>query len=40
MEWIEIENTIKYRQKPLGFRLCVVVCLRVYVGVYVYVYVL
>ena len=31
MEWIE--NTTKYRQKLLGFRLCMVVSVWVYVGV-------
>ena len=36
MEWIE--NTTKYKQKPIGFRLWVVVSVLVYVGVCVYVF--
>ena len=40
MEWIENQKYDKYRQKALGYRLCVVVSVWVYVGVCVYVYVL
>ena len=33
MELIENRNTKKYREKPLGFHLCVVVSVWVYVCV-------
>ena len=40
MEWIENRKYEKIVKKPLGFRLCVVVSVWVYVGVCVCVYVL
>ena len=40
MEWIENRKYEKYRQKPFGFRLCVIVSVWLYVGVCVCVYVL